>query len=58
MLFKDEIKQSHWVLYYVYNTLHIILHAVTASVYEMLVKNTMTLGKSNLSVPIYSPKYK
>ena len=52
MLFKDEIKQSHWVLYYVYNTLHIILYAVTASVYDMLVKNTMTLGKSNLSVPI------
>lgn len=58
MLFKDEIKQSHWVLSYVYNTLHIILYGITASVYDMLVKNTMILGKSNLSVPIYSLKYK
>lgn len=35
MLFKDEIKLSRWVLYYVYNTLCIILGGIMASVYEV-----------------------
>lgn len=35
MLSKDQIKQSHWVLYCVHNTLCVMLCDITVSFYEI-----------------------